>query len=117
MYVLIKQTKLSIAKKIKTLAMIRSYAMYLNSLTMLLCGVAFIAQPVVMWVFPSQFSHIIVAIGLGKNASCCYLQIFTIALNYCAPGCCKVGMEAIAIDDDILGCGAQRLNSHVHTLD
>ena len=85
------------------MAMIRGDAVLLDSLTMLLGGIALVATPVVLRIFLGKTVHIVVTIGLGKDAGSCYGEIFTVALYYCGVGQVVIWLEAVAIYDDCLG--------------
>ena len=52
-------------------------------LAMFLGGIALVATPVVLRIFLGKTVHIVVTLGLGKDAGGSYGEIFTVAFNYC----------------------------------
>ena len=85
------------------MAMIGSDAILLDSSSMLFCGIALVAPPIVLGIFLGQTVHIIVTICLGKDAGGSYGKIFAIALYYCGVGQVILWFESIAIHNDCLG--------------
>ena len=73
---------------------------------MLARGVALVFSPAIHGILLGYAHHILIAVGLGKHRGSSDIGILAIALNYCAPRCCKVGVKAVAIHNDILWCGA-----------
>ena len=75
------KTKLTISKQIIAFAMIGRDAKLPDSLTMLLRGIAFVREPVVLGIFLCKLIHIVIAIGLGENRSRSYREILAVALD------------------------------------
>ena len=72
---------MSIAKKIVGLAVIGRDAKLLDGLSMLLRGITFVGEPVVLGVFLSQLVHIVITIGLCQDAGSSDGEIFPIAFD------------------------------------
>ena len=85
------------------MAMIGSDAILLDSSSMLFCGVALVAPPIVLGIFLGKTVHIIVTICLGKDAGGSYGKLFAIALHYCGEGQLIVCFDSIDIHNDSHG--------------
>ena len=55
--------------------------MQTNGLTVFLCGVTLVRQPVILRIFLSELVHIIVAIGLGEDTRCRNREVLAITLD------------------------------------
>ena len=96
------------------MAMIWGDAVLLDSLTMLLRGIALVATPIVLGIFLGKTVHIVVTIGLGEDAGSCYGEILAVALYYCGVGQVVIWFEAIAVYYDCLGTHAKAIEGTVH---
>ena len=66
-------------------------------------GIAFVLCPVVVWEFLCNFSHIFVTVSLGEDARCSNAHHLAVALDYCSERDVAIGIEAVAVDEDVLG--------------
>lgn len=96
------------------MAMIWGDAVLLDSLPMLLRGIALVAMPVVLGIFLGKTVHIVVTICLGKNAGGSYGEIFAVTFYYCGVREIVIWLEAIAIYYDCLGTHAKAVKGTVH---
>ena len=96
------------------MAMIGSDAILLDSSSMLFCGIALVAPPIVLGIFLGKTVHIVVTIGLGEDAGSSYGEILAVALYYCGVGQVVIWLEAIAIYYDCLGTHAKAIEGTVH---
>ena len=79
----------------------------LDSSSMLFCGIALVAPPIVLGIFLGKTIHIVITTGLGKDAGSSYGEILAITLYYSGIGEIVIWLEAIAIYDDCLGTDFQ----------
>ena len=96
------------------MAMIWGDAVLPYRLTMLLGGIALVATPIVLGIFLGKTVHIVVTIGLGKDAGGSYGEILAVALYYCGVGQVVIWLEAIAVYYDCLGTHAKAIEGTVH---
>ena len=81
--------------------MIWSDSKFPDGSTMLLGRITLVAFPVVLRIFFCQRIHVIITIGLGKDAGSCNRQILAVTLY---DGCIRqilVGFEAVTIHDNL----------------
>ena len=95
------------------MAMIWGDAVLPYRLTMFLGGIALVATPIVLGIFLGKTVHIVVTIGLGKDAGSCYGEILAVALYYCGVGQVVIWLEAIAVYYDCLGTHAKAIEGTV----
>ena len=75
--------------------MIRRDTILTDGITMLLGGIAFVRQPVVLRIFLCQTVHIVVTVGLGKNACSSNRKVFAVALHNGGVG----DVDGFAVDE------------------
>ena len=61
--------------------MIGCEAKFADGCTMLLGGIALIAEPIVLGIFFSQTVHIVITIGLCQNTGCSNRKILSVAFD------------------------------------
>ena len=77
-------------------------------------GIAFVAVPVVLGIVLMDAEHIVVTVGLGKDAGGSNAHVGSIALDDGGVGDVLVGHEAVAVDEEVLGAYFQLSNGTVH---
>ena len=82
--------------------MIGRDAILADGVTVFLCGVTLVREPVVLGVFPCQLVHVVITIGLGLDACSSNGKIFPVTLHDGGMGEVLVGLELIAIHNDRL---------------
>lgn len=70
------------AEEVVREAVIGRCAVFLNSLAVLLCGIALVGCPVVLRKFLRNGVHVVVAVGLCEDACRRYGKIFAVAFHY-----------------------------------
>ena len=94
------QHELSVAKQIERLAVIGRDSVQADGFPVFTGGIAFVAEPVVKWVFLSQVIHVVVPERLGQDAGGCDGEVFAVALDDGGVRQVAVGLETVAVDDD-----------------
>ena len=97
--------------------MIRRNSKFPDGSTMLLGRITLFAFPIVLWVFFCQRIHIIITIGLGKDACCSNCQILAVAFY---DGCIRqilIGFETVAIHDNCFRTNLELVQGSVHSQD
>ena len=95
--------------------MIWSDSKFPDGSTMLLGRITLVAFPVVLRIFFCQRIHVIITIGLGKDAGSCNRQILAVTLY---DGCIRqilVGFEAVTIHDNCLRPNLELVQGTVHS--
>lgn len=108
------QRKLSITQQIERQTVIRCGATSGNSCAMLLGWITFVVVPVVVRELFVQVVHIVVAVGLGQNRGCSDGEELAIALYHHGMGDAGIGLEAVAVDEQVLGTYLQLGDGTVH---
>lgn len=89
-------------------------------------GVAFVLLPAVLGIVAGKGEHVVVTIGLGEDGGCCDAEIGGIAFNdgMIRYACCvcalregRIGDEAVAVDDEVLGTQCELIYGTVHGKD
>ena len=77
-------------------------------------GVSLVAVPAITGVLGVEAKHVVVAIGLGENGSGGNREIGGIAFDHGGVGNARIGAEAVAVDEQVLGAEGEGCNGAVH---
>ena len=110
---LLEQGELS-GEQREGLAMVRGDAELTDSLSMRFRGIALVLLPVIGRKAGGQFIHIVVTIGLGQDGGRSDAQVFAVTLHHRRMGNSRIGIEAVAINQQVIGSDLELIHRSVH---
>ena len=116
------KAQLPVAQEVVALTMVRGDAILADGLTMLLRGIAFVREPVILGVFLGETVHVVITVGLGEDRSGSDGEVLAVAFDDSGMGDVggnitnhgTVGTKAVTVDDDGLRTDGELIEGPVH---
>ena len=90
------------------------YSEFFNFIPVFPGWVTFVLFPVVNGKLAVEVFHVFVAVGLCQDGSCGDGHIFPVSFDDAGVGDVCIFLEAVAVDDDVLGADGQLVQCQMH---